>query len=299
MARPVIVSCAVTGASDTKHINPAVPVTPEEIANEVIAAHGAGAAIAHIHVRDPKTAKASMDPALYKEVVDRVRDAGCPILLNLTTGPGGVLVVEADAPHNFRKGSKLSSAEERVQHVVENRPELCTLDVTTMNYADMAVTNTRAMLDKMAGLIQAVGVKIEMEVFDTGQLWQGAEMCTRGVITDPQPLFQLCLGIPWGGRATMETMQLMRDQLPPEAVWASFGISRFEFPMVASAVVLGGHVRVGMEDNLYLSRGELTPGNAPLVERAVHIIESIGEYAASVDEARDLLGLDELRAAAE
>ena len=299
MARPVIVSCAVTGASDTKHINSAVPVTPEEIADEVIAAHGAGAAIAHIHVRDPKTAKASMDPSLYKEVVERVRDAGCPILLNLTTGPGGVLMVEADAPHNFRKASKLASAEERVQHVVENRPELCTLDVTTMNYAGLAVTNTAAMLDKMAGLIQAVGVKIEMEVFDTGQLWQAADMCSRGVITDPQPLFQLCLGIPWGGRANMETMQLMRDQLPANAVWASFGISRFEFPMIAAAVVLGGHVRVGMEDNLYLSRGVLTPGNAALVERAVQIISSIGEYPASVDEARDLLGLDELRAAAE
>ncbi|MCZ6591496.1 MAG: 3-keto-5-aminohexanoate cleavage protein, partial [Alphaproteobacteria bacterium] len=129
-----------------------MPVTPEEIANEVIAAHGAGAAIAHIHVRDPKTAKASMDPALYKEVVDRVRDAGCPILLNLTTGPGGILVVEPDAPHNFRKGSKLSSAEERVRHVVENRPELCTLDITTMNYSDLAVTNTKAMLDRMATL---------------------------------------------------------------------------------------------------------------------------------------------------
>lgn len=299
MARPVIVSCAVTGGSDTKHINPAVPVTPEEIANEIIAAHGAGAAIAHVHVRDPKTAKRSMDPALYKEVVDRVRDAGCPILLNLTTGPGGILAVDPDEPHQFRKGSHLSSAEERVQHVVENRPEMCTLDVTTMNYSDMAVTNTMAMLDKMAGLIQEVGVKIEMEVFDTGQLWHGSDMCARGVITDPQPLFQLCLGIPWGGRATMETMQLMRDQLPSNAVWASFGISRFEFPMVASAVVLGGHVRVGMEDNLYLSRGNLTPGNAPLVQRAVEIIESIGEYPASVDEARDLLGLDQLRAAAE
>ena len=298
MARPVIVSCAVTGGSDTKAMNPAVPVTPEEIANEIIAAHGAGAAIAHVHVRDPKTAKASMDPALYKEVVDRVRDAGCPILLNLTTGPGGILVVDPGAPHNFRKGSHLSSAEERVQHVVENRPELCTLDVTTMNYSDMAVTNTMAMLDKMAGLIQEVGVKIEMEVFDTGQLWHGADMCARGVIADPRPLFQLCLGIPWGGRATMETMQLMRDQLPANAVWASFGISRFEFPMVAAAVVLGGHVRVGMEDNLYLSRGNLTPGNAPLVRRAVEIIESIGDYPASVDEARGLLGLDQLRAAA-
>ena len=299
MARPVIVSCAITGGSDTKHMNPAVPVTPEEIASEIIAAHAAGAAIAHVHVRDPKTAKASMDPALYKEVVDRVRDAGCPILLNLTSGPGGILVVEPDEPHNFRKGSALSSAEERVQHIVENRPEMCTLDVTTMNYSNMAVTNTMAMLDKMAGLIQEVGVKIEMEVFDTGQLWQGADMCARGVITDPQPLFQLCLGIPWGGRPSMETMQLMRDQLPSNAVWASFGISRFEFPMVASAVVLGGHVRVGMEDNLYLSRGVLTPGNRPLVERAVQIIETIGEYPASVDEARDLLGLDQLRAAAE
>ena len=166
MARAVIISCAITGGSDTKHMNPAVPVTPEEIANEAIQAHAAGAAIAHIHVRDPQTAKASMDPALYKEVVDRIRDSGCPILLNLTTGPGGILVVENDAPHNFRDGSHLSSAEERIQHVIENRPEMCTLDVTTMNYSDLAVTNTKAMLDRMAMLIEPLGVKIEMEVFD-------------------------------------------------------------------------------------------------------------------------------------
>ncbi|MDH3738842.1 MAG: 3-keto-5-aminohexanoate cleavage protein, partial [Alphaproteobacteria bacterium] len=218
MARPVIVSCAITGGSDTKHINPALPVTPEEIANEIMAAHGAGAAIAHVHVRDPKTAKRSMDPALYKEVVDRVRDAGCPILLNLTTGAGGILAVDPDEPHKFSEGSKLLSAEERVQHVIENRPEICTLDVTTMNYNRLALTNTQAMLEKMAGLIQQVGVKIEMEVFDTGQLWQAADMCERGVITDPRPMFQFCLGIPWGGRATMEAMQLMRDQAPSNAV---------------------------------------------------------------------------------
>ncbi|MDG2313604.1 MAG: 3-keto-5-aminohexanoate cleavage protein [Alphaproteobacteria bacterium] len=297
MARPIIISCAITGGSDTKHMNPAVPVTPEEIANEVISAHNVGASIAHIHVRDPKTAKRSMDPKLYKEVVDRLRDAGCPILINLTTGPGGILAVEPDAPHNFISGSILSSAEERVQHIYENQPDLCTLDVTTMNYSDVAVTNTKAMLEKMAGLIQRIGVKIEMEVFDTGQLWQASDMCNRGIITDPNPLFQLCLGIPWGGRATMESMQLMRDQLPSNAKWAAFGISRLEFPMVAAAVVLGGHVRVGMEDNLYLSRGVLTPGNTPLVERAVKIIEAIGEYPASVKEAREILGLEKLKAA--
>jgi uncharacterized protein (DUF849 family) len=299
MARPIIISCAITGGSDTKHMNPAVPVTPEEIANEAIAAHDVGASIAHIHVRDPKTAKASMDSKLYKEVVDRLRDAGCPILINLTTGPGGILAVEPDAPHNFISGSTLSSAEERIQHIYENKPDLCTLDVTTMNYSDVAVTNTKAMLEKMAGLIQKIGVKIEMEVFDTGQLWQASDMCNRGIIADPNPLFQLCLGIPWGGRATMESMQLMRDQLPSNAKWAAFGISQLEFPMVAAAVVLGGHVRVGMEDNLYLSRGVLTPGNTPLVERAVKIIESIGEYPASVNEAREILGLDKLKAAAE
>jgi uncharacterized protein (DUF849 family) len=299
MARPIIISCAITGGSDTKHMNPAVPVTPEEIANEAIAAHDVGASIAHIHVRDPKTAKASMDSKLYKEVVDRLRDAGCPILINLTTGPGGILAVEPDAPHNFISGSTLSSAEERIQHIYENKPDLCTLDVTTMNYSDVAVTNTKAMLEKMAGLIQKIGVKIEMEVFDTGQLWQASDMCKRGIIADPNPLFQLCLGIPWGGRATMESMQLMRDQLPSNAKWAAFGISQLEFPMVAAAVVLGGHVRVGMEDNLYLSRGVLTPGNTPLVERAVKIIESIGEYPASVNEAREILGLDKLKAAAE
>ena len=291
MARPVIIWCAVTGASDTKAMNPAVPVTPEEIANEVIAAHGAGAAIAHIHVRDPDTAKMSMDPKLYREVVDRVRDADCPVILNLTTGPGGILLFDCDEPQQIRQGSYLSSAEERVEHVVECRPDICSLDVATFNFSDFAAVNSAAMLDKMAGMIHEAGVKPELEVFDTGQLWQAADMCARGAIADERPLFQLCLGIPWGARADIETMRLMRNQLPDNAVWASFGISRGKFPMVAAATVLGGHVRVGMEDNLYLARGQLTPGNAPLVERAVQIIASVGERHATVDEACDILGV--------
>jgi uncharacterized protein (DUF849 family) len=168
---------------------------------------------------------------------------------------------------------------------------MCTLDVSTFNYANLVVLNTAIMLDQMAGMIEDAGVKIEIEVFDTGQLWQASDMCARGPIRDTRPLFQLCLGITWGARPSMETMRQMRDDLPDNALWASFGISRFEFPMATAAIVLGGHVRVGLEDNLYISKGVLASGNAVLVEQAVRLIEATGEWVASPTEARETLGL--------
>jgi uncharacterized protein (DUF849 family) len=271
----VIISCAVTGAADSKGANPAVPVTPEEIANEAIAANKAGAAIVHIHVRNPETGKASMDPKLYKEVVDRIRDANAPVIINLTTGPGARLIPDLDNPSEIAAGSVMKSAEERVEHVVENKPDICSLDVATMNFGDRPMVNAPDMLNKMATLIQDAGVKPELEVFDTGHV----------------RLYQLCLGIPWGAPASAETMMLMRDMLPANANWASFGISRFEFPMVASAVLLGGHCRVGLEDNLYIARGELASGNAQLVARAVEVVESMGSEVADEKQAREILGL--------
>ena len=291
MARPVIIACAVTGSADSTGVNPAVPVTPEQIANEAIAANKAGAAIVHIHVRNPETGKASMDPKLYKEVVDRIRDAGAPVIINLTTGPGARFVPELDNPSQAAATTVMKTAEERVAHVVENKPDICSLDVATMNFGDRPMVNAPDMLNKMATLIQDAGVKPELEVFDTGHVRLANHMVETGVIKDDKPLYQLCLGIPWGAPATAEMMMAMRDMLPANANWASFGISRFEFPMVASAVLLGGHCRVGLEDNLYISRGELASGNAQLVSRAKEVIESMGSEVANEKQAREILGL--------
>ena len=291
MSRPVIIACAVTGSADTKGINPSVPVTPKEIADEVIAASKAGAAIGHIHVRDIKTGKASMEVGLYKEVVDRVRDSGCKIIINLTTGPGGRFVPSANDPSQAGPGSSMKTPEQRVEHVQLCKPDICSLDVATMNFGDRPMVNSPEILNRMATLIEEAGVKPELEVFDTGHVRLAAHMIEKGVIKDRKPLFQLCLGIPWGAPATPEAMSLMKSLVPSHGVWASFGISRTEFPMVAAATVLGGHVRVGLEDNLYIARGELAKGNAQLVERAAEIVNSVGERPATVAEARELLGL--------
>ena len=291
MARPVIIACAVTGSADTAHLNPAIPVTPEQIANEAIAANKAGAAIAHIHVRNPETGKASMKVEYYKEVVDRIRDSGSPVIINLTTGPGGRFVPDPKNPMMAGEGSAMKPSADRVEHVVTIKPDICSLDVATMNFGERPMVNSPDILREMAKMIEAAGVKAEMEVFDTGHIRLANQMLANREITDPQPLYQLCLGIPWGAPATPEAMMLMRDMLPANAIWASFGISRFEMPMVAAATLLGGHCRVGLEDNLYISKGELAKGNAQLVERAVEIVESIGEDVATVDQACAILGL--------
>ena len=293
MSRPVIISCAVTGGADTKEMNPAVPVTPEEIAEEVLSAHSAGAAVAHIHVRNPSTGKASMKTSYYSEVVKRVRDAKCDVVINLTTGPGARFAVDTMSPLAPGPGSVMKTAEERVAHVIENKPDICSLDVATMNFGDRPMVNSPDMLAEMAQLIQSAGVKPELEVFDVGHVSLANHLVKTGIISDSKPLYQLCLGIPWGAPASPESMTLMRNMLPKDAIWASFGISRYEFPMVATATVLGGHVRVGLEDNLYISRGKLASGNAQLVERAVKIINAIGENVATPSQAREIFGLNE------
>ena len=222
MARPVIISCAVTGGADTAGMNPAVPVTPEQIANEVLAANAAGAAVAHIHVRNPDTGKASMNPAYYGEVVNRVRDAGCEVVINLTTGPGARFNVNTEKPLEPGPGSVMKTAEERVIHVLENKPDICSLDVSTMNFGDRPMVNSPEMIVEMAKLIQSVGVKPEMEVFDVGHVRLANHLVAQGDIDDPQPLYQLCLGIPWGAPADAETMTLMRNMLPdgmPRQSW--------------------------------------------------------------------------------
>ena len=286
----VIITCAVTGGGDTAKLSPAVPVKPADIARECLAAAAAGAAIVHIHVRDPATTRQSMDVALYREVVARIRDAGTDVLINLTTGPGARFVPAADDPRMPGPGTTMATPQARVAHILELKPDVCSLDVATFNFGAHAFVNIPGHLSAMAKLIKQASVKPELEVFDLGHIRLARHLIETGDISEP-PLFQLCLGIPWGATASPRSMMAMRDELPAGAMWAGFGISRQQFPMVAQAVVLGGHVRVGLEDNLYLSRGVLAPGNAPLVERAVKIIELLGSEVATPKQARQLLGL--------
>ncbi|MBY0295541.1 MAG: 3-keto-5-aminohexanoate cleavage protein [Methylobacterium sp.] len=290
MSRKTVITCALTGSFDTLSKNPAVPVSPKAIAQSAIEAAQAGAAVVHIHVRDPETAKPSMDLALYREVVERIRERDGDVILNLTTGAGGRYVPGEPDPAQAGPGTSLASPEVRTRHVTALRPEICTLDVATMNFGEHTFLNTPAHLRAMAARIAEAGTRPEIEVFDLGQIELAKHLIAEGHLARP-PLFQLCLGIPWGAPATPETLLQMRDRLPPDAVWSAFGIARAEFPMVALAATAGGHVRVGLEDNLYLSRGQLAPSNAALVEKAATLLSLLDCAPATPTEARALFGL--------
>lgn len=290
MSRPVVVTCALTGSFDTPSQNPAVPVSPAAIATSALEAASAGAAVVHIHVRDPQTSKPSMELALYREVVERVRERNGDVVLNLTTGAGGRFVPGAEDPAVAGQGTSLTTPEARTRHVTALRPEICTLDVATMNFGEHAFLNVPAHLRAMAHAARTAGAKPEIEVFDLGHIELARKMLADGDL-DPPPLFQICLGIPWGAPALPETMIAMRDRLPRDAVWSGFGISRHEFPMAALVAMLGGHVRVGLEDNLYLARGVLAPNNAALVEKAVTLVSHLDCRPASPAEARAIFGL--------
>ena len=290
MQRKVMISCAVTGSADSPPKNPAVPVTPEQIARSSIEAAKAGAAIVHIHVRDPQTTRPSMDLAHYREVVERIRASGCDVLINLTTGPGARFVPGVEDPLKGGPGTNLKRPEERVRHVVDLRPEICSLDMGSLNMGGRVFINTPAHLEVMAVAIRDASVLPELEVFETGHLLLAKRMIETGQIKPPG-MFQICLGIAWGQPATPEAMTYMRNLLPANSPWFAFGISLHQFPMVAQAVLLGGHVRVGLEDNLYLARGQLAPSNAALVEKAGKIIEILGDAVATPADARQLLGL--------
>jgi uncharacterized protein (DUF849 family) len=289
LSRPVIISCALTGGGDTTGASSFVPVTPEQIANEALAARAAGAAIVHIHVRDPQTGKPSRDPALYREVVKHIRSSGSDVLINLTTGAGGRFVPdEVDPNRNSIPG--MATPEERMAHVLELRPDICSLDIGTMNFSSYSFVNLPAHVERMAVAIREAGVKPEIEVFDLGHIAFARHLYQKGLLADP-PWLQFCLGIPWGAPASAESMQTMKALVPSGGRWSAFGISRHQFPMVAQAVLLGGHVRVGLEDCLYLTRGQLSPGNAPMVERAARIIRELDCEVATPAQARDLLKL--------
>ena len=292
MNAEVVITCAVTGAGDTVGRHPGVPVTPEQIAHSALEAAKAGAAIVHCHVRDPATGKGSRDPALYRELVARIRDADTDLVVNLTAGMGGDLFIGPDEnPTAFGQDTDLVGALDRLPHVEELLPEICSLDCGSLNFGDgsMIYVSTPDMLRQGAERIRELGVKPELEIFDTGNLSFALQMLREGLLEEP-PLLQLCYGIPWGAPADVGLFQAAVAMLPPGCNWTAFAISRNQMAFVAQAALLGGHVRVGLEDNLYLERGVLAT-NAQLVERARKMLELMGARVLGPEEARTKFGL--------
>lgn len=289
----VFITAAVTGSGDTVGRHPNIPVTPKEIAAAAIESAKAGAAIAHCHVRDPKTGKGSRNPALYREVVERIRSADIDVIINLTAGMGGDLTLgQGETPLPFDSaGTDLVGPLEKLIHVEELRPEICTLDCGSMNFGEgnYIMTNTPDQLRAGAAAIKELGVKPELEVFDTGHLWFVNQMVKEGLLADP-PMVQLCMGIPYGAPADVQTMQAMVNRLPLGCIWSGFAIGRVQMPFVAAAALLGGNVRVGLEDNLYLEKGVFA-SNAQLVQRAQEILERMGCRILGPEETRKKLGL--------
>ncbi|HIK77625.1 MAG TPA: 3-keto-5-aminohexanoate cleavage protein [Gammaproteobacteria bacterium] len=292
MNRNVIVSCAVTGSGASVDKHPAIPVTPKEIAAAAIEAAKAGAAIAHIHVREPDSGKSSRRVELYREVVSRIRESNVDVIINLTTGMGGDLFLGPDEePMNFSDNTDCVGMMERIKHVEELLPEICSLDCGSFNYAegDYVYISTPNMLEQGARRLQEIGVKPELEVFELGHISFTKHLIAQGLLDDP-PLFQVCLGIRWAAEANTASFKTMVDALPEGCNWAGFGTSAMEMPMVAQAVLLGGNIRVGLEDNLYLEKGVFA-SNGQLVERACNIIQLMGCSIQTPSEARQTLGL--------
>ena len=288
------ITCALTGAGDTVSRSERVPITPQQIADSAVEAAAAGAAVVHVHVRDPATGKGARDPKLFRQVVDRVRSSGVNVVLNITAGMGGDLVLGGDETPlpPAQDGTDMAGASERLRHVEELLPEICTIDCGTMNFAaggDYVMTNTPGMIRAMARKVQGLGVRPELEVFDTGHLVLVNELIREGLVDDP-PVIQLCMGIPYGAPDDPSTLMSMVGQLPPGAIFSTFSIGRMQLAYVGMAVLAGGNVRVGLEDNLYLSRGRLAT-NGQLVERAVSILENMNVRVLGPDEVRAKLRL--------
>ncbi len=293
MNREVFITCPVTGSGSTQDRSPHVPRSPKQIAESAIDAAKAGAAIVHCHVRDPETGAASRRVDLYREVTDRIRASDTDVVINLTAGMGGDLVIgSAEAPLPLNEaGTDMAGATERMEHVAECLPEICTLDCGTMNFAeaDYVMTNTASMIRAMGKIITDLGVRTEIEAFDTGHLWFARQLAEEGVIESPV-LVQLCMGIPWGAPDDLNTLMSMVNNLPPDWHFSAFSLGRNEMPYVGAAVLAGGNVRVGLEDNLYLEKGVLAT-NAQLVERAVRIVTDMGARVIGPEEVRDKLKL--------
>lgn len=285
---PTILTCAVTGGAPIQN-NPAVPITPKDIAQQAIDAAKAGAAIAHIHVRDPKTGRSSMELDLYREVVERIRESGSDVIINLTTGTGAQFQPGKDDPKVAGPGSEYETPEVRSRHIKALKPDVCSLDFCTMWFRTRAFINSPEHIAAIAKTAKEAGTVTEFEIFDTGDIHLAKQMMNEGTVT--AGFFQLVMGVNYGLAATSETMIYVRDLLPPGSQWAAFGIGPHAYPMLAQALLLGGHVRVGLEDNYYLEKGVKAPHNAALVEKAVGIMSSLGHTPATPAEARAILGI--------
>jgi len=285
-----LITCAVTGNLTKPEQTPHLPITPQHIADECLGAARAGAAAVHIHVRDPSSGRPSMDVGLYRDVMQRIRAHDKDLIINLTTGPGGRFVPSPDDPKVYAPGTTLLPPLERVRHVVELKPDVCSLDLNTMNSGPDVVINTPANVRRMAKAINDAGVLPELEVFDSGDINLARDLLADGTLRGPA-LFTIVMGVKYGFSSLPETLFYAKSILPPGAIWSAFGIGRAEFPMLAQTWLLGGHVRVGLEDNIYLSKGVLAQSNAELVTKCRRIVEDLGGTVATASEAREMLGL--------
>jgi uncharacterized protein (DUF849 family) len=290
MQSRVVITCAVTGNQTTPEMTPHLPITPAQIAEACLGAAAAGAAIVHIHVRDPETGRPSMEIDYYRDVVDRIRAGNKEVILNLTTGPGGRFVPDADDPKVAGPGTTLMRPEDRVAHIALLKPDICTLDLNTMNSGGQVVINTPANVRRMAAVIRQAGVKPEIELFDSGDIALCRDLIADGTLQGPI-LSSIVMGVKYGFQPSPETVLYARSQLPPGTVWTAFGTGRSAFPMVAQSYLAGGHVRVGLEDGIYLSKGVLAETNAAMVAKARGIVESLGGQIATAREAREMLAL--------
>jgi len=288
----IFITCAITGSGSTQDLSSNVPRSPKQIADSAIAAAIAGAAIVHCHVRDPKTGVPSRDPSLYRELTDRIRDSKTDVILNLTSGMGGDMFFgPPSAPLPLQNETDMGSAESRMEPIADCLPEICTLDCGTMNFGegDYVMTNTPGMLRAMGSMMTELGIKPEIEVFETGHLWFARQLVKEGIIESPA-LVQLCMGIPWGAPNDLNTYMAMVNNIPSDWHWSSFSISRDQMPYVAASVLAGGNVRVGLEDNIWLEKKVLAT-NESLVKKATTIIEAMGSALMNPQQVRDLLGL--------
>jgi uncharacterized protein (DUF849 family) len=288
---PTILTCAVTGNLTTREMHPGLPATPEEIANACLDAADAGASIAHIHVRDPKTAKPSMELAHYREVIERIRAKNTALVINLTTGPGGRYAPSDDDPAVAGPGTTLMRPEKRLEHIIDLRPEICTLDFNTMTFGKEVVINTPRNVGIMAEIIADCGVKPELELFDTGDIMMARDFLDTGKVNRPA-MACLVTGVKYGLPPTPDAMATAARMLPDDVTWTGFGVGRMAFPMLTQSWLLGGHIRIGMEDTVYIGPGQKTKGNGELVERAVDLITKLGGQIATPEQSRDILGLN-------
>ena len=285
-----VITVSVTGSTGDRTQHPVLPCSPREIADSALEAHAAGAASVHVHVRDPETALLSMEFSLYEEAVKRIRGES-DMIINLTTGAGARIVPDDGDPPGLGPGTTWSSPERRVEHVVKLKPEICSLDVGSMSFATRVFANALPHVEQMAGLVKAAGVKAELEVFDLGHVEIAKHLVASGLVVGPRPIVQICLGIPWGIPATVKNLIVMQDALPDDCIWSAFSIGAKSFPMVAQSALLGGHVRMGFEDNFYLRRGEPAADNAELIRKTVSLLHALDKEVATTEEARAILGL--------